>query len=200
VLDNTYVTRAARAQVLDVAARAGVPVRGVWLDIPLHEAQVNVILRMLAAHGRLLEPEELRAGRDNTALSPLAPLRLWRTLEVPGEEEGFAALELRPFVRRATSGAPGRYAALELGLADAVPFAWLPEAGPQEVAAARARGALICPHPGGPPACWCRPPLPGLLLAHAAAHGVDLARSEVHGRSEALQVLAQVLGARWVAH
>jgi aryl-alcohol dehydrogenase-like predicted oxidoreductase len=200
VLDNTYVTRASRAEVLDVAALAGVPVRGVWVDIPLHEAQVNVIERMLAAHGRLLEPEELRAGRDNTALSPLAPLRLWRTLEEPNEDEGFASLERRPFVRRTGRGEALCYADAQLGLAHAVPFAWLPDADDAAVTALRARGALVCPHGPGPPQCWCRPPLPGLLLAHARAHGVDLRRSEVHGTSEAHQVMAQVLGARWVSH
>ena len=26
---------------------------------------------------------------------------------------------------------------------------------------------------GGPPVCWCRPPLPGLLLAFAFEHGLD---------------------------
>ena len=28
----------------------------------------------------------------------------------------------------------------------------------------------LCPHPGGPPVCWCRPPLPGLILAFARTY------------------------------
>ncbi|HUS28772.1 MAG TPA: hypothetical protein VMZ53_09685, partial [Kofleriaceae bacterium] len=34
-----------------------------------------------------------------------------------------------------------------------------------------------CVHPAGPPVCWCRKPMPGLALAFARAHDVDLARS-----------------------
>src|SRR5439155_13517216 len=31
----------------------------------------------------------------------------------------------------------------------------------------------VCPHPAGPPSCWCRPPLPGLALAFARRHDLD---------------------------
>ena len=37
--------------------------------------------------------------------------------------------------------------------------------------------SALCPHPAGPPTCWCRPPLPGLLLDFARRHRVDLGRS-----------------------
>jgi aryl-alcohol dehydrogenase-like predicted oxidoreductase len=42
-----------------------------------------------------------------------------------------------------------------------------------------------CTHPGGPPVCWCRKPMPGLALALARAHGFDLARSIHVGRGPA---------------
>ena len=50
----------------------------------------------------------------------------------------------------------------------------------------------ICPHPGGPPMCWCRPPLPGLVLAFARRHAVDPARSLVAGTSPSHRTLAGV--------
>ena len=62
-------------------------------------------------------------------------------------------------------------------------FDWRPDGSVDALAAevarvaARVTGAVeaaVCPHPGGPPTCWCRPPLPGLPLAFARAHGVDL--------------------------
>jgi histidinol phosphatase-like enzyme len=56
----------------------------------------------------------------------------------------------------------------------------------------------VCPHPGGPPTCWCRPPLPGLPLAFARRHGIDPARSIVVGTSPAHRTLANTLGARYV--
>jgi hypothetical protein len=63
--------------------------------------------------------------------------------------------------------------------------------GPVEVA--------VCPHPGGPPTCWCRPALPGLPLAFARAHGIDPARSILIGASPAHRTLANTLGARYLA-
>ena len=53
----------------------------------------------------------------------------------------------------------------------------------------------LCPHPAGPPTCWCRPPLPGLLLAFARAHGLDPARSLLIGSRPAHRTLATTLGA-----
>jgi hypothetical protein len=58
--------------------------------------------------------------------------------------------------------------------------------------------AALCPHAGGPPTCWCRPPLPGLALVFARAHDVDLARSTVIGHAAAQRTLATALGARYV--
>ena len=55
-----------------------------------------------------------------------------------------------------------------------------------------------CSHGGGPPTCWCRPPLPGLPLAFARRHGVDPARSVLVGSAPAHKTLATTLGARYV--
>jgi hypothetical protein len=86
-------------------------------------------------------------------------------------------------------------------------FDWRPGGGEADlaatvaVAARVATGPLeagICPHPAGPPTCWCRPPLPGLPLAFARRHGVDPARSIVLGSSPAHRTLANTLGARHV--
>ncbi|HEX2376476.1 MAG TPA: hypothetical protein VHI30_02870, partial [Gaiellales bacterium] len=57
--------------------------------------------------------------------------------------------------------------------------------------------AALCPHEAGPPRCWCRPPLPGLLLAFAREQGVDPARSLVVGTGPAHRSLAAALGARY---
>jgi hypothetical protein len=208
VLDNTYVTRRSRAQVLEICARQGVKARGLWFDTPLHEAQINVIGRMLGAHGRLLSPEELRAGRENTTLPPMAQLRSLKELELPVADEGFASLELVPFVRRPTGGVSARLVALELlpqlgsDERPTLVFGWRPGAGPSEVAElgakARSLGAqlALCTHEAGPPACWCRPPLPGLLLAFARGLKVDLSRSELFGVTPTHEMMATIVGAR----
>ena len=56
VLDNTYLTRAARSYVIDAASRQGLPVRCVWLDTPLAQAQVNLVERLLDRVGSLPTP------------------------------------------------------------------------------------------------------------------------------------------------
>ena len=87
-------------------------------------------------------------------------------------------------------------------------FDWRPGGGSDELAGAVAELATavsgpvesaLCPHPGGPPTCWCRPPLPGLALAFARRHGLDPARSLLLGTSTAHRTLATTLGARYVA-
>jgi histidinol phosphatase-like enzyme len=86
-------------------------------------------------------------------------------------------------------------------------FDWRPGADVEELESARATvaaaasgavEAAVCPHPGGPPTCWCRPPLPGLLLAFARRHGVDPASSLVVGASAAHRTLANAVAARYV--
>jgi aryl-alcohol dehydrogenase-like predicted oxidoreductase len=225
VLDNTWLTRGARSHVIEVAARHDVPVRCIWLDTPLAQAQLNLVARMIDSLGHLPGPEELRASsrRVPGMLAPTAQMRSRRELEAPSTDEGLAAVETVPFSRnpRQRQGAVGVLVAgavvqnpgWELALAGASPasphlvFDWRPGEDPDTVVPAVARvsttvggpveGAL-CTHPAGPPVCWCRPPLPGLVLAFAQARGVDLSRSFVIGVSAAHRSLATAVGAVFI--
>jgi predicted kinase len=211
VLDNTYLTRSARAQVLAVAARQGVAVRGVFIDVSLTDAQVNVVERMLAAHGRLLTPEELRRADDNTALAPSSLWRMERSLERPNADEGFTSLDVRQFTRLAKQGPErsARFVALELldrlspdDARSSFAIGWAPNAAPDLEAqlGVRVQGVAVCRHPGGPPICWCRPPLPGQVLWLARAYALDVTASELHGTSRAHRSLAVAVGARYIHH
>jgi aryl-alcohol dehydrogenase-like predicted oxidoreductase/predicted kinase len=221
VLDNTYLTRAARSHVVDAAARHSLQVRCVWLRTPLAQAQVNMVERLLERFGALPTPEELRAAarKEPWLLAPTAQMRTMRELEPPTLDEGFAAVEEVDFERAPAASPAGGVlvagAAFErpewrqaVAAADpAAPhlvFDWAPDGGSAAADAAdRLRGAVTgpvehaaCPHPGGPPRCWCRPPLPGLALAFCRAHGLDPARSTVIGVAPAHRTLAAALGAR----
>ena len=97
------------------------------------------------------------------------------------------------------SGAPGAHHLV---------FDWRPDAAAGVLDAEVARlsaevsgvvGSGLCPHAGGPPVCWCRPPLPGLILALARMHGIDPGRSMLIGAGAAHRTLATTLGARYVA-
>ena len=228
VLDNTYLTRAARSHVIESAHRHGVPARCVWLDTPLAQAQINLVARMLAQFGTLPAPDELKqlARRNPGVLAPTSQMRTVRELEPPSIDEGFEHIEAIAFARHpAPDRAPARAGAFvaaaalerpgwEQAIADGDPsaphllFHWSPGDTPDVLAPSRARLAAavagpvdmaLCPHSGGPPTCWCRPPLPGLPLAFARTHGVDPARSSLIGTGPAHRTLATALGARYIA-
>jgi hypothetical protein len=150
-------------------------------------------------------------------------MRALRELEPPSVDEGFAVVEQLPFARMsshervhagvfvaaAALSRPGWKRALESGDSSAphLVFDWHPD-GTVDVLAdavgsvsAEVSGMVassVCPHPGGPPTCWCRPPLPGLPLAFARAHDIDPARSILIGTSAAHRTLATTLGAGYV--
>jgi hypothetical protein len=226
VLDNTYLSRASRNYVIEAASRHGVQTRCIWLDTPLAQAQVNLVERLLERLGSLPTPEELRAlaRREPGVHAPTSQMRAVRELEPPSADEGFAGVERVPFTRgpapgRANEGvfvaaavlrSPGWEETLEPGdpRAPHLVFDWSPDGSPDALAplaaslSAVVSGTVVtalCPHGGGPPSCWCRPPLPGLALAFARERGIDPSRSILIGTSPAHRTLATTLGARYVA-
>jgi predicted kinase len=225
VLDNTYLTRAARSRVVETAERHSLAVHCIWLDTPLPQAQINLVERLLDRFGSLPTPDELRdaARGEPWLMLPTSQMRALRELEPPSMDEGFAAVKTVPFARVPLCGGErgvfvGAAATKHPGIAEALAgadssaphllFDWAPGADVSALRAAAARiashiaGALeaaVCPHPGGPPSCWCRPPLPGLPLAFARAHSVDPSRSILVGCSPTHRTLAGMIGARYVA-
>ena len=102
VLDNTYASRKSRNEIIECAWQRGVPVRCIWLDTQLPDAQINAIERMIGAHGSLPSPEEIRArGKQDTRyLGPDALFRYERAVEPPVEDEGFTIVQRRAFRAR----------------------------------------------------------------------------------------------------
>jgi histidinol phosphatase-like enzyme/predicted kinase len=102
VLDNTYVTRKARAEVLRAAAERGASVRCVWIATGIDDALTNAASRIVSRYGRL--PDEAEAKRlrrkDPSVLAPGVVFRYQRELEPPDASEGFARIETIAFERR----------------------------------------------------------------------------------------------------
>jgi hypothetical protein len=228
VLDNTYVTRASRYEVVRVASAHGAKVRCLHVETPLADAQINVVVRMLRRFRKVLEPEDLDklARTDPVSLAPHVLFRMQRQLEPPAADEGFADIERVPFVRKhperrvvgtfVALAALGGDAALSDALvallrqtpeaSPALVYAWKPDAAAawlqtlrssvERAGAATGRSVeiAVCPHPGGRPICWCRPPLPALLLAFAHRHRIDLRISTLVGASTADATMARALG------
>ena len=226
VLDNTYPSRKSRNEVIETAWMHGVPVRCVWMTTTVADAQINAITRMIDVHGSLPTPDEIRVRgkEDPRFFGPDAQFRYERSVEPPVVDEGFTAVEERPFVRRPSRGSARAImldyddlaardggALLERFSRDGwllFAHAWRPDvaAGKTTVAAlleefAQTRERLglsielaYCPHDAGPPVCWCRKPLPGSFLDFAIRHHVALDRSILVGHSAADRTLAERLG------
>ena len=101
VLDNTYMSRASRARVVQAADALGLPVRCVWLATSVEDAQVNAVSRIIANYGRLLGPEEMKQAvkRDISAFGPTVQFRHQRELEPPDSAEGFSRIDVVSFAR-----------------------------------------------------------------------------------------------------
>jgi aryl-alcohol dehydrogenase-like predicted oxidoreductase len=216
VLDNTYASRASRSGVVDTAWRCGARVRCEWLDTPDGEAERNVVSRLLDTVGRLLADDELvAANRSHPEVLPIQALHRFRAeWEPPEVDEGFERVDRIPFVRAPSDGRaglscgpddlhhPAVRAAHAAGEAVLV-TAWRPGTDAGSEAAAIEAEALdrglhvvagVCPHPGGPPRCWCRPPLPGLWVALARRAGAELSRVRVLASTPTERTVARRLG------
>jgi hypothetical protein len=156
--------------------------------------------------------------REPGVLAPTSQMRALRELEPPSPDEGWAAVERIEFVRNRGFGSAGVFVAAgaaerpELLLhgdpaAPHLVFDWSEngDRGRLEravgVVAREVRGSVegaLCPHPAGPPACWCRPPLPGIPLAFARARSLDPSRSVLIGTGPAHRTLAAALGSRFL--
>lgn len=217
VLDNTYASRAQRYDVIETAWAHCAPVRATVMDTPPEDCERNVISRILDQLGRLPEPEEIDAlnKRDPAILPPRALLSFRSRFEPPTADEGFAEIERISFVRAPATGRP----AVVVDPSGLEPFAgplaeataqgwavlvvgWQEDADPGTVTTeleAKAAGlgirahAAICPHPGGPPTCWCRKPWLGLPVRLGREHGVNLDASIVVATSRADRTLADKL-------
>ena len=155
-------------------------------------------------------PRPPRCGRSASSRSPTWTRASPTVERIPFAREPVAGREATGvLVAAAALDRPGWEAALDGCDPDAphLLFDWRPGGAvelldePAARLARRVRSGVetaLCPHPAGPPICWCRPPLPGLAVAFASRHGVDLTRSTVVGSSPAHRTLATTLGARAV--
>lgn len=210
VLDNTYGTRTQRALVVQTAKRHGASVRCIEVTTSLEDAQRNAAQRILDKHGHFPDP----LGDE---VPPLAQFRYRRTYEPPSLDEGFDALEQHAFTRAPTAGVAGVIVELDNFVWSRADLTPRPEALAQ-IAAWRADGLVVagttwmtpasaraqldfpvacCPHPAGPPVCWCRKPLPGLGLLLARQLNLDLAQTIVVGSTPHDRGFAERLGARF---
>lgn len=102
VLDNTYVSRQSRAEVIRTAAAHGFPARCVWVSTSVEDAQTNAAWRLVSRYGRLPDEAEIKRLRktDAAAFLPGVQFRYQRELEPPDPSEGISRVDIIPFERR----------------------------------------------------------------------------------------------------
>jgi len=227
VLDNTYPTRAARSEVIEIAERHHARARLLFLDTPLECAQAQAVGRLVERYGKLPGAEELRAlsKKDPNAFGPNTQHRYRRELEPPTSDEGWDAVDVIAYERALLPGATvrGLVFAAELALETPGSPAGLAlrallegHRGRPILSFGFAEGRLseklatsvgslaaelgvqvrfeVCPHGGGPPICWCRPPLPGLVVPWMRACSIDPAATTLLGTAHSHRAMARGLG------
>ncbi len=228
VLDNTYLSRASRNDVIVVARRWGLFVRCIYVATHPAVAQALVVVRLVDRYDHLPNPEELRAlsKHDPQAFPPNVLYRARRELEAPTIDEGFTAVEVIPGPASAAVAFSGgtragvailaetviRLSSAELAaLADEHRhaawhvFHWsmdpIPPSGGIPQRAVDRIGLetgiiptlAVCAHGGGPPICWCRPPLTGLIVPWIRTASIDPSRTVLVGNSPAHRAMAKAL-------
>ena len=225
VLDNTYLTRAARRDIIDAAVRHGA-------ERPLHLDRHAVGAGAGEPRRATTRPVRAAPDPDENRAHPSGSRACWRrrprcarcvtssrrrtTRGSPPSSVSRSRGHRRRYRRAVPSSSPppamrepGWKAAVAQGdpAAPAPRLRLAPRTGHRTISSRRSPScraswprpeSAVCPHGGGAPICWCRPPLPGLLLAFARTHGVDAARSTLIGTSAAHRTLATTLGARYV--
>jgi aryl-alcohol dehydrogenase-like predicted oxidoreductase/predicted kinase len=161
---------------------------------------------------RTLEPPTTDEGFESVERMPF--VRAW-----PKSYRGRALFVELEALRRSRSGAraPLSIEDQEVLVARAdrlrdhqriIALAWLPEIASAETTRERVLECFravvaeleiemelaYCPHPAGPPICWCRRPLPGLGVRAIRTHELDPASCLMVGRSPADRTFAERLG------
>jgi aryl-alcohol dehydrogenase-like predicted oxidoreductase/predicted kinase len=163
-----------------------------------------------------------------TALSPRAQIDWVRDVEAPTVDEGFRTVDVVKVERTdrdarhrglvmidvdhvLEGGVDARVRAGLSGFLDEgcviAGFVWRPGADAAGLASLRetiergfgtAFDLRCCTHPAGAPVCWCRPPMPGLVIAAMREHGAGVERSVMIGRTPHCERFAAAVGVRYL--
>lgn len=98
VIDNLFASAESRKPFIAAAEKMGLPIRCIWVNTSIENAQLNACLRMIRKRGRLLMPGE--KSKDPN-IFPIAVLFKYRkAFEKPLVSEGFTSVSTTGFVRK----------------------------------------------------------------------------------------------------
>jgi len=97
VFDNTYGTIQARSAAITFAKSVGLPIRVLWLQTTLEQAQLFASRRQVQRLGKLLRKEEYKAhSKDANMFPPGAQYAYRKRFEPPTTVEGFTHVKPVP--------------------------------------------------------------------------------------------------------
>ena len=103
VLDNTYMTKEARAPVIKWAKNNNFSIKCVWITskVPdaIEVAQYNAVKRMLDKYGKVLTHHEIKKQREPNFFPPAALFAFRKKFQKPKKQEGFDTIEIIKFQR-----------------------------------------------------------------------------------------------------
>ena len=109
LLDNTFPTIESRRPFIQVARETDVPIRCVFMNTRIEDAQINALHRMWDRHGRIFfAPSDLKGVNDPNMFPPAALFRYRKVLEKPTTTEGFTSVRKEKFVRRPEPSRKGK--------------------------------------------------------------------------------------------
>lgn len=101
VIANLFPTAIQRKPFIEVAQKAEVPIRCLWMETSLEDSQINALQRMWTRYNRLfLTPEELKKNKDPNMFPVMVLFKYRKEFEKPTVEEGFISIEKIPFLRQ----------------------------------------------------------------------------------------------------
>jgi len=94
VFDNTYGQVGSRAAAVAFAQEVGLPIRVLWLQTTLEQAQLFAARRQMQRYGTVLRKDEYKAHKgDDNMFPPGAQFAYRKQFEPPTLAEGFASIE-----------------------------------------------------------------------------------------------------------
>ena len=101
ILDNTYINKESRRNVINIGLAANYNVTCIYLDTSMEDAQYNAVTRMIQRHGKLFRTaNDYKEVNDSNMFPPAALYSARKLLEVPTKSEGFHNIITIKFKRK----------------------------------------------------------------------------------------------------
>lgn len=93
IIDNTHITIESRKPFIEVAKRHGVPIKAIWLNVPIEVCQINVLKRQWQKYNTVFYTGYSKQYKDPHIFPPAVLFKARNMFEKPTINEGFITVE-----------------------------------------------------------------------------------------------------------